>query len=142
MLFCNNLAYFGVLLDWIAARPQQMIDDIRNGYMTAELTEEDRAILAETFTADETRADELQQLLDEYGELPVEKIWPEFVFAGVWLAGSVGQFSRDVMRRLPERVRYISESYGSSEVILTAFRLLHSPGINGANTDKYPLPVL
>lgn len=117
MLFCNNLAYFGVLLDWIAARPQQMIDDIRNGYMTAELTAEDRAILAETFTADETRADELQQLLDEYGELPVEKIWPEFVFAGVWLAGSVGQFSKDVMHRLPERVRYISESYGSSEAM-------------------------
>ncbi|MBR2626913.1 MAG: GH3 auxin-responsive promoter family protein [Peptococcaceae bacterium] len=115
MLFCNNLAYFGVLLDWIALRPQQMIDDIRNGYMTADLQEQDRAILAPSFQADAERADELQALLDTYGALPVEKIWPKFEFVGAWLAGSVGRLARDVMRRLPENVRYISESYGASE---------------------------
>jgi hypothetical protein len=115
MLFCNNLAYFGVLLDWIEKRPQQMIDDIRNGYMTAELYDEDREILAKSFLPDAERADELQAILDTEGALLFEKIWPKFEFIGAWLAGSVGRLARDVMRRLPENVRYISESYGASE---------------------------
>lgn len=115
MLFCNNLAYFGVLLDWIEARPQQMIDDIRAGYMTATLTDKDRAILAPSLPADPTRADELQALLDANGKLPVEAIWPNLAFIGAWLAGSVGRLARDVMRRLPDNIRYISESYGASE---------------------------
>lgn len=115
MLFCNNLAYFGVLLDWIAMRPQQMIDDIRNGYMTAELQDYDRKVLAESFQPDAERADELQKMLDDYGTLPVEKIWPDFEFVGAWLSGSVGRLAKDVMRRLPKKIRYISESYGASE---------------------------
>ncbi len=118
MLFCNNLAYFGVLLDWIEKCPQQMIDDIRTGTMTADLQANDRAILEAEFGAHPDRADELQAILAEYGTLPVEKIWPDFVFSGVWLAGSVGSFSRDVQRRLPDTMHYVSEPYGSSEAML------------------------
>ena len=119
MLFCNNLAYFGVILDWIEKCPQQMIADIGTGSMTAKLSERDRTILAAAFQADAERAAELQQLLEQKGKLLVADIWPDFVFAGAWLSGSVGRLAKDVMRRLPDTVQYISESYGSSEAMYT-----------------------
>lgn len=117
MLFCNNLAYFGVILDWIEKCPQQMIQDIRTGFMTANISDKDREILSATFQADPERAEELQQILDKNGHLAVADIWPDFVFVGTWLSGSVGRLAKDVMRRLPEQVQYISESYGSSEAM-------------------------
>ena len=119
MFFCNNGAYMGVLLDWINKKPQQMINDIRQGYLTAQLSVTDRACLQQSFLPDIQRADELQQLLDVYGTLPLEKVWPALVFGGVWLAGSVGQFSRDALKRFPDTVQYISESYGASEAMFT-----------------------
>lgn len=119
MLFCNNLAYFGVLLDWIEKKPQQMIQDIKNGYMSVQLSDADRKILSATFPADPDRAEELQKLLDVYGTLPVAEIWPDFIFSGVWLAGSVGHFSRDVMKRLPAEMHYRSEPYGASEAMFS-----------------------
>lgn len=119
MLFCNNLSYFGVLLDWIDKAAPKMIEDIRLGKMSVTLSAKDREILECGFSADEARADELQQLLDSKGKLLAEDIWPDFTVAGVWLTGSVGWVSRDVMRRLPEKVQYIAESYGASEGMFT-----------------------
>ena len=39
MLFCNNLSYFGVLLDWIDKAAPQMIEDIRLGKMSVTLSD-------------------------------------------------------------------------------------------------------
>ncbi len=119
MLFCNNLAYFGVILDYIKKYPQRLIEDIRNGHMTADLKETDRVELERNFLPDSARAEELQHLLEQYGELSVEHIWPNFVFTGAWLAGSVGRLAQDVMRQLPEDMHYLSESYGASEAMFT-----------------------
>lgn len=117
MLFCNNLAYFGVILDWIEKCPQQMIADIGTGHMTANISDQDRTILEATFQADGERAAELQKLLAEKEKLFVQDIWPDFVFVGAWLSGSVGRLAKDIMRRLPDTMQYISESYGSSEAM-------------------------
>lgn len=119
MLFCNNLAYFGVILDWIEKCPQQMITDIGTGHMTANLSRQDRTILEADFQADAERAAELQKLLTQKGKLLIQDIWPDFVFVGAWLSGSVGRLARDIMRRLPDTIQYISESYGSSEAMYT-----------------------
>ena len=119
MLFCNNLSYFGVLLDWIDKAAPQMIEDIRWGKMSVTLSDQDRAILESGFPADNVRADELQALLTRDGRLNPEAIWPDFTVAGVWLNGSVGWVARDVIRRLPEQVQYIAESYGASEGMFT-----------------------
>ena len=115
MLFCNNLTYFGVLLERIESDTQKMIDDIMHGTMSVSMSEDDRRILLKKFKAEPQRAKHLQSLLAEKGQLLVEDIWPDFVFTGSWLAGSVGAYSKDVMRRLPEEMRYLSESYGCSE---------------------------
>lgn len=56
MLFCNNLAYFGVLLDRIDQHAERMIQDIREGVMSVPLKERDRAILEAGFIADEARS--------------------------------------------------------------------------------------
>lgn len=117
MLFCNNLAYFGGILDWIEKCPQRIIGDIRSGVLTAKLSDADRAILQSTFHADPARAEELQRILDENGRLVIDAVWPEFIFAGGWLGGSIGVLAKDVMRRLPDRVQYLSESYGSTEAM-------------------------
>ena len=119
LLFCNNLIYFGDLLDYIAERPQQMINDIRQGYMTADLKDVDREILKQSFLPDVGRADNLQALLDQYGYLPIEKIWPAFSFIGTWLAGSAGTMGRDVLRRLPDSIQRMSEGYGATEAMMT-----------------------
>lgn len=118
MLFCNNLAYFGVLLDRIDQHAERMIQDIREGVMSVPLSELDREILESAFTADVARADELQTILEKEGMLTPSSIWPDFVFTGTWLAGTVGDYSKDVMRKLPENMRYLSESYGCSEAMI------------------------
>lgn len=118
MLFCNNLGYFGVLIDQIDAHATQMIADIRTGTMSVSLQEKDRTILEAGFTADEDRADELQRILDNRGKLILSQVWPNFCFTGAWLAGTVGDYAKDVMRRLPKTMRYLSESYGCSEAMI------------------------
>ena len=79
MLFCNNLAYFGVLLDRIDQHAERMIQDIREGVMSVPLKERDRAILEAGFIADEARADELQSILTKDGALIPSAVWPNFV---------------------------------------------------------------
>lgn len=127
MLYCNNLAYFGVLLDVITQRSKQMIDDIATGQMTAHLTAEDRKALQASFLADPNRAAELQQLLDEYGFLPPEKIWPKFTFIGTWLSGSAGRMAQEVLCRLPDSISCLCEGYGASEAMLTIPMTLNCP---------------
>lgn len=118
MLFCNNLAYFGTLLDWIEKCPERMINDIRTGHMSVALSEEDRAKLAPSFQPDSQRADVLQRILKKFGTLPVAEIWTEFCFIGAWLPGTAGRLAKNVMRRLPDNIAYISEGYGASEAML------------------------
>lgn len=118
-LCCNNMAYFGNVLDWIEKRPNTMIHDIRTGTMSVNLPMETWEQLAPSFQADPARADELQALLDEYGKLPLDKVWPDFTFVGTWMSGTAGMLANAVRRRLPEKVKWIAESYGASEGMFT-----------------------
>lgn len=118
LVFSNNPAYFNMILDQIAQKPQKIIDDIRHGYFSADLKETDRLLLTAQFSADEKRANELQKLFDDYGYLPIEQIWPKLVFVGTWLPGTAGRLAKDIIRRLPRNVQYISEGYGASEAML------------------------
>ncbi|MBQ5863306.1 MAG: GH3 auxin-responsive promoter family protein [Peptococcaceae bacterium] len=118
-LCCNNMAYFGNILDWIEKRPNTMIQDIRTGTMSVNLPIETWEQLAPSFEADPARADELQALLDEYGKLPLEKVWPDFAFVGTWMSGTAGMLAKAVRRRLPASVKWIAESYGASEGMFT-----------------------
>lgn len=118
-LCCNNMAYFGNILDWIEKRPNTMIHDIRTGTMSVNLPVETWEALQPSFPADPNRADELQALLDRYGRLPVELIWPDFAFVGTWMSGTAGMLARSVRRRLPDTIKWIAESYGASEGMFT-----------------------
>lgn len=119
LLFCNNLGYFGVLLDIIDANGERIINDIRNGGASIALCATDREKLAESLAPNAARADELEAALSEDGKLEPAKIWPRLSFAGVWMSGTVGAFSEDTRHRLPSRVRYLSEGYGASEGMFT-----------------------
>ena len=125
-LCCNNMAYFGNVLDWIEKRPNTMIHDIRTGTMSVNLPMEIWEQLASSFQADPVRADELQQMLDIYGKLPLDKVWPDFAFVGTWMSGTAGMLARAVRRRLPDSVKWIAESYGASEGMFTLPRELDS----------------
>lgn len=118
MLFCNNLGYFGVILDIIEKNAERLISDIAEGRMSVALKPEDRQQLEGMLGADPARAEQLRRLLWERGRLVAEDIWPDFFFTGAWLAGTVGDYARDVMAKLPASMRYISESYGCSEGML------------------------
>ncbi len=118
MLFCNNLAHFGAILDVIEARPEQIIEDIRSGHFSVELKTADREFLEQKFGAHRERAEELSRILAEDKNLSYEKIWPEFCFIGAWLCGSIGKMTEDVLRRLPAQIKCMSEMYGSSEAMI------------------------
>lgn len=121
---CNNLIHFGRILDRIIAEGQQMIHDIRSGEFSVPLLPEVRETLRTEFLPNPERADELQQLYDKNQCLitcpdDVEAIWPELQAAMGWLAASVGRDVREVLRRLPKKVKCHDMGYGASEGKLT-----------------------
>lgn len=118
-LCCNNMAYFGNVIDWIEKRPNTMIHDIRTGTMSVNVPEDTWETLKDSFQADPVRADELQALMDEYGKLPLDKVWPDFVFVGTWMSGTAGILAQSIRRKLPEKVQWIAENYGASEGMFT-----------------------
>lgn len=118
-LCCNNMAYFGNIIDWIEKRPNTMIHDIRTGEMSVNVPEEVWNSLKDSFQADPARADELQALMDSYGKLPLDKVWPDFAFVGTWMSGTAGILANSIRRKLPEKVQWIAENYGASEGMFT-----------------------
>lgn len=121
---CNNLIHFGRILDRIIAEGQQMILDIRSGEFSVPMPEDVRAMLREEFHPNPERADALQKIYDKHNCLitcpdDIEAIWPELQAAMGWLAASVGRDAREVLRRLPKKVKCHDMGYGASEGKLT-----------------------
>lgn len=121
---CNNLIHFGRILDRIIVEGQQMIMDIRIGEFSVPLLPEVREVLRAEFPPNPERANALQQLYDKQQCLitcpdDVEAIWPELQAAMGWLAASVGRDVREVLRRLPKKVKCHDMGYGASEGKLT-----------------------
>lgn len=121
---CNNLIHFGRILDRIVAEGQQMIQDIRTGEFSVPMPEEARSLLREEFLPNPDRADALQAIYEKHNCLitcpdDIEAIWPELQAAMGWLAASVGRDAREVLRRLPKKVKCHDMGYGASEGKLT-----------------------
>ncbi len=121
---CNNLIHFGRILDRITEEGQQMITDIRNGEFSVSMPDEVRDMLREEFLPNLNRADALQAIYNKHnclitGPDDIEAIWPELQAAMGWLAASVGRDAREVMRRLPKKVKCHDMGYGASEGKLT-----------------------
>ena len=121
---CNNLIHFGRILDRIVLEGQQMIQDIQNGDFSVSMPDDVRTMLREEFLPKPHRAAELQKIYDKHNCLitcpdDVEAIWPELQAAMGWLAASVGRDTREVLRRLPKRVKCHDMGYGASEGKLT-----------------------
>ncbi|MBQ2994943.1 MAG: GH3 auxin-responsive promoter family protein [Peptococcaceae bacterium] len=121
---CNNLIHFGRILDRIIAEGQQMIADIRRGDFSVPMPDDVRETLRAEFPPNPARADALQAIYDRNHCLitcpdDIEAIWPELQAAMGWLAASVGRDAREVLRRLPKKVKCHDMGYGASEGKLT-----------------------
>ena len=121
---CNNLIHFGRILDRIAAEGQQMIEDIRTGEFSVLMPDDVRETLRGEFSPNPARADALQEIYNRHNCLitcpdDIEAIWPELQAAMGWLAASVGRDAREVLRRLPKKVKCHDMGYGASEGKLT-----------------------
>ena len=121
---CNNLIHFGRILDRIAAEGQQMIEDIRTGEFSVPMPDDARKTLRGEFLPNPARADALQEIYNRHNCLiacpdDIEAIWPELQAAMGWLAASVGRDAREVLRRLPKKVKCHDMGYGASEGKLT-----------------------
>ena len=121
---CNNLIHFGRILDRIAAEGQQMIEDIRTGEFSVPMPDDVRETLRGEFSPNPARADALQEIYNRHNCLitcpdDIEAIWPELQAAMGWLAASVGRDAREVLRRLPKKVKGHDMGYGASEGKLT-----------------------
>lgn len=119
-VFCNNLYAFGKVLDQIEWHAQQMIEDIRSGHMSVEMSDANRQELQKLFSPNLERADELQQLISTQGKLvhspeSLLRLWPNFQMVSCWLSGSVGRDAREVMNRLPSKIKCFDMGYGASE---------------------------
>ena len=121
---CNNLIHFGRILDRIIDEGAQMIQDIRTGSFSVPIPQEVQTMLREEFLPNPQRADVLQQIYEQHNCLitcpeDIEAIWPELQAAMGWLAASVGRDAREVLRRLPKKVKCHDMGYGASEGKLT-----------------------
>ncbi len=121
---CNNLIHFGRILDRIIQQGQTMIDDIRAGEFSVPMPDDVRQTLREEFHPNPERADALQAIYDKHnclitGPDDIEAIWPELQAAMGWIAASVGRDAREVLRRLPKKVKCHDMGYGASEGKLT-----------------------
>jgi len=119
-VFCNNVIHFGRILHRIKNEGAQMIEDIRRGYFSVEMSDEVRAVLAETFPANPERAELLQSIFDRQGTLIAKKedmreIWPNFSMISCWMSGTVGRDAREVIQQLPDDIKCFEMGYGASE---------------------------
>lgn len=114
-LACNNVAHFFLLWELVQRRAQDIVDDIRLGHLGVELADEERAALMEHWSASPARADELQRMLDEDGELRLERVWPHFQAVVCWIGGSVGRAAREYRTFFPQGTVFINWGYGASE---------------------------
>ena len=114
-LGCNNVAHFHLLWSLAQERSATIVEDIRQGELSVELAEADRATLMESWGPNPARAEELEQLLHEDGELRVEKVWPHFQAVVCWIGGSVGRSVQEYRSLFPERTTFLNWGYGASE---------------------------
>lgn len=158
-VFANNLVHFGRILDCINENAPRMIKDVARGEFDLPISEDTRALIADSFPARPERAAELEEILSRRGSLAgspeaIGETWPNLRLASGWLCASVGRDAREVLRRLPKRVRCFEMGYGSSEAklaiplvpatssgVCAPFALYYEFLPLDANQDARPLPM-
>lgn len=119
-VFCNNLYSFGRVLDQIKNNSRQMIEDIRIGCFSCPVDKEIEDSLNKLVFKNSDRANVLEGFLRDRESLieskeDIHKIWPQLQMVSCWLSGTVGRDAREVLRRLPSKIRCFDMGYGASE---------------------------
>ncbi len=114
-LSLNNVIHFHNMLKKAEARAEQLINDIKCGTISADISEERKAQLMKYLKPDPERADKLKDIFDETGGFPVEKVWVNFGCVCCWMSGSVGRGVREYRNIFPEKTVFLDWGYGASE---------------------------
>lgn len=114
-LSCNNIAHFHVQMELLDNRAEELIKDIREGTISADLEPGLMAEVSKSWKADPERAAELEGLLQEKGRLTVGEVWPKFSAVYCWTAAGVGRGVKEFRGIFPEGTRFLDLGYGASE---------------------------
>lgn len=111
----NNPGRLSSLLNYADTRRDELIDDIRNGTVSASV-KADRVFLDSLqLTANPERADKLTAAIAERGALDAGSAWPGLRGLVFWLSGSVGRYMADLAAQVPDDVVRFDIGYGASE---------------------------
>lgn len=111
----NNIIHFHNMRKKAEARAEQLINDIKDGTISAGISEERKAQLAKYLKPDPARAERLKNILDADGCFTIEKVWPNFSGVCCWMSGSVGRGVREFRKTFPEKTVFLDWGYGASE---------------------------
>ncbi len=111
----NNIVHFHNMQKKAGEQAEQLIRDIRNGTISADISEERKAQLMKYRKADPERAERLESIFNEDGCFTVEKVWPGFRGVCCWTSGSVGRGVRELRKTFPEKTVFLDWGYGASE---------------------------
>ena len=126
-IISNNVAHIHSLFMDAQAQAEQLIRDIRDGTISVDIGEADRAALAPYTAANPERAAELTQILAEEGGFPIGRIWPNYGMTICWLSGSVGRSAKEFRKLFPEDAKFIDWGYGASEGKFTVSTAAEQP---------------
>lgn len=116
-LICNNLVQFHRLLHLLNTESEQILEDMKNKTISAELPEELKEpflkLWQERITKE--RAEELEAVYNKQGKFTVENLWPGFLAVSCWMSGSVGRCVKEFKNDFPEKTLFIEWGYGASE---------------------------
>ncbi len=118
-LVLNNVAHFGMLMDLLQVRFTQIAEEIRIGTISKdilkEIPEKYHEALLQACAPQPERADELEAIRKEKGNISIADLWPEFAAVCCWLSGSVGRSAREYRAMFPKGTKWIEWGYGASE---------------------------
>lgn len=114
-VICNNMLHLSNLITLLNHRLQDICSDIRNGSISIDISSDIKNKLLKYVAADPKRADEIEKIYSEKGNISAQDLWPGLIGAGTWLSSSVGRIAREVKRTLPSDVGFMHWGYGASE---------------------------
>lgn len=123
------------ILYTINQHKKEIVEDIRTGNLSNPFNTDAKVIQAinKHFHKDESRANELQTLIDDDEALSFAQLWPNLKALTVWTGGSIGVLLPEIRRQLPKKTSIIELGYLSSEL---------RGSINVAPNKDYCIPTI
>jgi len=123
------------ILHTINQYKKEIVKDIRTGSLSNPFNIDAQVLQAinKNFHKDESRASELQTLIDDDETLSFAQLWPNLKALNVWTGGSVGVLIHEIRRQLPKETSIIELGYLSSEL---------RGSINVAPNNDYCIPTI